>query len=135
MPVEELLVLGVEIFGLLLRIVEPIGDIRRRVVPESRALPVLAVALAAACGPIQSSAIAGEGVDVGVDLAGQNDVADLVGLRYDVGVERLETLIDYCVEVRNLARQRGVFNEGEKTGEVIFGFSKGGRVVGFELCD
>ena len=51
------------------------------------------------------------------------------------GVEGLETLIDYCVEVRDLARQWGVFNEGEKTGEVVFGFSKGGRVVGFELCD
>lgn len=103
LPVEELLVLEVEIFRLLLRIVECVGDVRRLVVPESRALAVLAIAFAAARGPVQSSAIAGEGVNVGIDLASNNNVADLVGLRYDIGVERLETLIDYRVEVGNLA--------------------------------
>ena len=94
-PVEELLVLAVEVLGLCLRIVERVGDDGGRVVPESRALAVLAVALATTRGPVQSSAVAGEGVDVGVDLARDDDVAYLVGLRYDVGVEGGETLIDY----------------------------------------
>lgn len=94
-PVEEILVLGVEVLGLGLRIVERIGDGGGRVVPEGRALAVLAVTLAAARVPVESGAVTGKGVDVGVDLAGDDDVADLVGLRYDVGVERGKTLIDY----------------------------------------
>ena len=89
--VEEILVVAVEVFGLGLRVVERVGDLRGRVVPECRALAVLAVAFAAACGPVESRAVAGEGVDVGVDLPGDDDVADLVGLRYDISVERLET--------------------------------------------
>ena len=94
-PVEEVLVVAVEVLGLCLRVVEPIADPGGRVVPESRALAVLAVALAAARRPIQSRAVAGEGVDVGIDLAGKDHVAGLVGLRYDVGVEGGQTLIDY----------------------------------------
>ena len=93
--VEEVLVLAVEVFGLSLRVVERVGDCRGWVVPECRALAVLAVAVAAARGPVEGSAVAGEGVDVGVDLPGDDDVADLVCLRYDVGVERLETCVDY----------------------------------------
>ena len=89
--VEEVLVLAVEVFGLGLRVVERVGDLRGGVVPECRALAVLAVAFAAARGPVESGAVAGEGVDVGVDLSGDDDVADLVGLRYDVCVEGLET--------------------------------------------
>lgn len=133
--VEEILVVAVEVFRLGLRVVEGVGDAGGRVVPECRTLAVLPVAFTAACGPVEGGAVAGEGVDVGVDLSGDDDVADLVGLRDDVGVERLETVIDYGVEVGDFACQRGVFDEGEETGEVVFGFGKAGRVVRFERRD
>lgn len=134
-PVEEILIIAVEVLGLFRCIVESVADIGGRIVPESRALTVLAVALAAARIPVQRSAVAGEGVDVGVDLAGDDDVVDLVGLRYNVGVEGGETLIDYCVEVGDFAGHWGVFDEGEETGDVVFGDSKGGHVVGFKSRD
>ncbi len=95
----------------------------------------MAITLAATGWPIQGSTIAGEGVDVRVDLAGQDYVADLVGLRYDVGIERGETLIDYRIEIGDFARQGSIFNEGEETGDVVFGGSEARRVVGFELRD
>lgn len=85
--VEEVLVVAVEVLGLRLRVVEPVADGGDRVVPEGRALAVLPVPVAAARGPVQSRAVAGERVDVGVDLAGQDYIAGLVGLRYHVGVE------------------------------------------------
>ena len=93
----------VEVLGLCLRIVKSIADIRSRVVPECGALAILAVALTTTGGPVQSSAIAGECVNVGVDLAGEDHVADLVGLRYDIGVEGGETLVDYRIEVWDFA--------------------------------
>ena len=70
-----------------------------------------------------------------VNLTGDDHVADLVGLRYDVGVEGVETLIDYRIEVRDFSGQRSIFDKGDETSDVVFCGSKAGRIVGFELHD
>ena len=115
LPVEELLILAVKVPALFLRIVERVADVGGRVVPEGRALPVLAVTFAATRGPVQGSAVAGKDVDVGVNLAGDDHVADLVGLRYDVRVKGIKTFVDYCIEVRDFARQKNSFDECKET--------------------
>lgn len=113
---EKVFHVAAEVAHLVLRVGERVGNVCRRIVVKGAAGIVVVITIAAACAPIGRSTIhlREERVDVRIDLACNENIVGLVGLRDNVGIEGSEALLHDTREIGDISRNLGIRSEHEE---------------------